>query len=111
MKLEKHSRSYKVSSQSKTSILTIAAYIAGSVAILAFIYFIVIPSSMEFIDLYFEEGIGLKSAAVISFFVSIVTIVLFAIAGGDGLIGEVQYMFGAFFTFFFVLWLLIAWIF
>ena len=91
--------------------LIILAYIAGAIAMGLFIYFLVIPYSVEFINVYFEEGIGLKSAAVISFFVSIATVVLFAIAGGDGLIGEVQYMFAAFFTYFFIIWFLVAWIF
>ncbi len=100
-----------MNSKSKTNFLTIFLYLVGSIAILSFIYFLVIPSSMEFIDIYFEEGVGLKSAAVIAFFVSVLTVVLFAMVGGDGLIGEVQYMFGAFFTFFFIIWLLIAWIF
>ena len=89
----------------------ILAYIVGAITIALFIYFLVIPYSAEFINIYFEEGIGLKPAAVISFFVSIATVVLFAMVGGDGLIGEVQYMFGAFFTYFFIIWLLVAWIF
>lgn len=97
-------------SQSK-NILNIVFFLAGAVAILLFIYFLVIPYSIEFINIYFEEGIGLKPAAVISFFVSIATVVLFAMVGGDGLIGEVQYMFAAFFSYFFVIWLLVAWIF
>ena len=98
-------------SKEGNSFLQILLYIIGAVSVLLFIYFLVIPYSIEFINVYFEEGIGLKPAAVISFFLSIATVVLFAIVGGDGLIGEVQYMFGAFFTYFFVLWLLIAWIF
>ena len=89
----------------------ILAYIVGAITIALFIYFLVIPYSAEFLNIYFEEGIGLKPAAVISFFVSIATVVLFAMVGGDGLIGEVQYMFGAFFTYFFIIWLLVAWIF
>lgn len=95
----------------QNSTLTILAYIAGAIGMGLFIYFLVIPYSLEFINVYFEEGVGLKSAAVISFFVSIATVVLFAMVGGDGLIGEVQYMFAAFFTYFFVIWLLVAWIF
>lgn len=94
-----------------TNKFTILAYIVGAIAIALFIYFLVIPYSIEFVNVYFEEGLGLKSAAVIAFFVSIATVVLFAMVGGDGLIGEVQYMFAAFFSFFFIIWLLIAWIF
>lgn len=83
----------------------------GALGVGLFIYFLVIPSSMEFINIYFQEGIDLKQAAVISFFVSIATVILFAMVGGDGLIGEVQYMFAAFFSYFFMIWLLVAWIF
>lgn len=98
-------------STQKTNIFTILAYIAGVIGLGLFIYFLVIPYTAEFVNVYFQEGVDLKEAAVISFFVSIATVVLFAMVGGDGLIGEVQYMFGAFFTYFFILWLLIAWIF
>jgi len=89
----------------------ILLYIIAAISIVLFIYFLVMPYTIEFVDVFFEEGIGLKSAAVIAFFVSIATVVLFAMVGGDGLIGEVQYMLGAFFTYFFIIWLLIAWIF
>jgi len=98
-------------SQSNNNILKYIAYIAGSIAILLFIYYLVIPYTAEFVNIYFEEGLGLKPAAVISFFLTLGTILLFAMVGGDGLIGEVQYMFAAFFTFFFIIWLLVAWIF
>ena len=98
-------------SKEGTNLLQILLYIIGAVSVLLFIYFLVIPYSIDFVNVYFEEGIGLKSAAVIAFFVSIATVVLFAMVGGDGLIGEVQYMFGAFFTYFSIIWLLIAWIF
>jgi hypothetical protein len=33
------------------------------------------------------------------------------VAAGDGFFGEIQFMIAAFFSFFVVLWLLIAWIF
>ncbi|MFT5660170.1 MAG: hypothetical protein ACI9TV_000810 [Sulfurimonas sp.] len=100
-----------MSNTNTNNTLVIFAYIVGAIAMGLFIYFLVIPYSIEFVNVYFEEGIGLKSAAVISFFVSIATVVLFAVVGGDGLIGEVQYMFAAFFTYFFIIWLLVAWIF
>ncbi len=58
-----------------------------------------------------NTGLGLKDAAVIAFFVTLVVMVVLAIAAGDGLIGEVQYMIGGFFTFFIFIWLMLAWIF
>jgi hypothetical protein len=54
---------------------------------------------------------GLKTAAVWGFFVTVALFVLFAVVSGDSLIGEIQFMLGAFFTFFAVLTLLIAWVF
>ena len=59
----------------------------------------------------FEPGLGLKGAAIVSFFVTIITFVIFAVTAGDGLLGEIQYMIGGFFTFFIIFWLMIAWIF
>ena len=59
----------------------------------------------------FEPGLGLKNSAIISFFVTIITFVIFAVTAGDGLLGEIQYMIGGFFTFFIIFWLMIAWIF
>ncbi|MDF1874502.1 hypothetical protein JHD48_02000 [Sulfurimonas sp. SAG-AH-194-I05] len=100
-----------MTNQNSTSIVIKLLYGVAGVATLAFIYTLVIPYTIEFVDVYFEEGVGLKTAAVISFFVSIGTVVLFAMVGGDGLLGEVQYMFAAFFSFWFVIWLLVAWIF
>ena len=59
----------------------------------------------------FEPGVGLKTAAIIAFATTVVLMIVFAIAAGDSLIGEIQYMLGGFFSFFFILWLLIAWVF
>jgi hypothetical protein len=38
-------------------------------------------------------------------------VALLAIVSGDGLLGEVQFVLAAFFLFFIVFWLMIAWIF
>ena len=54
---------------------------------------------------------GLKDAAVVSFFVTVVIMIVFAITAGEGLLGEIQFILAAFFVFFIILWLLIAWIF
>ena len=70
-----------------------------------------IPLLSEFNEAQLAPGLGLKDAAVISFIITIVVLVIFAFAAGDGLIGEIQFMIAGFFSFFVVLWLLIAWIF
>ncbi|WP_049722777.1 hypothetical protein [Gilvimarinus polysaccharolyticus] len=59
----------------------------------------------------FSQGLGLKDAAVISFFVTTALLVVLAITSGDGLIGEIQFVLGGFFTFFIIIWLMIAWVF
>ena len=59
----------------------------------------------------FSDGIGLKTAALWGFGVTVALMVLFALVSGDSLIGEIQFILGAFFTFFVVITLLIAWVF
>jgi hypothetical protein len=59
----------------------------------------------------FSDGIGLRTAAVWGFGVTVALLVLFALVSGDSLIGEIQFMLASFFTFFVVITLLIAWVF
>jgi hypothetical protein len=60
----------------------------------------------------FVEGVGLKGAALISFGVSFVLIMIMAIAsGGDAIFGELPFTIVGFLIFFIVFWLMIAWIF
>ena len=77
------------------------------IILVAFLLFLFSPNILHI----FEPGLGLKSAAIVSFFVTIITFVIFAVTAGDGLLGEIQYMIGGFFTFFIIFWLMIAWIF
>jgi len=56
-------------------------------------------------------GLGLRDAALIAFGVTLVTLIVLAIAAGDGLLGEIQYMLLGFAGFFVVCWLMLAWIF
>lgn len=69
------------------------------------------PALVEFHDTWLAPGVGLRDAALISFVVTFLTLVVFALAAGDGLLGEIQFMLLGFFAFFAILWLLIAWIF
>lgn len=69
------------------------------------------PVLAEFNATFLAPGVGLRDAAIIAFFATIVVLVIFAIAAGDGLLGEIQFMLLGFFAFFIVLWLLIAWVF
>jgi len=95
---------------SKTAI-KIAIGIIILVFLLALAAYFMLPVISDFIDTHFEPGLGIKNAAVVSFFVTVALLVVFAIAAGDSLIGEIQFMIPAFFSFFVLFWLMIAWIF
>jgi hypothetical protein len=60
----------------------------------------------------FSAGIGLKTAALISFGVSFVAILIMAVvSGGDAILGELPFTIAGFLIFFLIFWLMIAWIF
>jgi len=60
----------------------------------------------------FSAGLGLKTAALISFGVSLVVILVMAvISGGDAIFGELPFTVIGFLILFVVFWLMIAWIF
>ena len=69
------------------------------------------PLLAEFHAAELAPGVGMKTAAIISFVLTLLVLVVFAVAAGDGPIGELQFMLLGFFAFFLVLWLLIAWVF
>lgn len=56
-------------------------------------------------------GVGLRTAAVISFIVTLAVMLVMALVAGEGVVGEIQFMIVGFAGFFLVLWVLIAWIF
>ena len=90
---------------------TLAIVLVVLLAILGAGLLLYAPALVEFNQTHLAPGIDLKEAAVIAFFTTIVVLVIFAIAAGDGLIGELQFMLAGFFAFFLVLWLFIAWVF
>ena len=60
----------------------------------------------------FSAGLGLKTAALISFGVSFVAILIMAVvSGGDAILGELPFTIAGFLIFFVIFWLMIAWIF
>ncbi len=69
------------------------------------------PSVAEFAAVHLSPGLGVRDSAIIAFVVTIGIMVVFAIASGDGLLGEIQFILGGFFLFFLIVWLLIAWVF
>lgn len=60
----------------------------------------------------FAPGLGLKNAAIVSFAVSLVVILVMAVvSGGDAIFGELPFTILGFLIFFVIFWLMIAWIF
>ena len=60
----------------------------------------------------FAPGLGLKNAAIVSFAVSLVVILVMAVvSGGDAIFGELPFTILGFLIFFLIFWLMIAWIF
>jgi hypothetical protein len=60
----------------------------------------------------FSAGLDLKTAALISFGVSFVAILIMAVvSGGDAIFGELPFTIAGFLIFFVIFWLMIAWIF
>eukprot|EP00752_Nemacystus_decipiens_P019211 g17267.t1 len=84
--------------------LILAALIVGLLVVLVLF---VAPAASE----AFAPGVGLRGAAIAAFAVTLVVIIALLIAAGDGIIGEIQYSLPAFFVFFLLIWVLIAWVF
>jgi hypothetical protein len=60
----------------------------------------------------FSAGLGLKGAAIVSFGVSLILIlVMVIVSGGDAIFGELPFTIAGFLIFFVIFWLMIAWIF
>jgi hypothetical protein len=95
----------------KTESRKLAIVLISLVLVLVLAVVFLIPSLLDVFATYLSPGLGLKDAAVIAFIVTLVTLVVFAVAAGDGFLGEIQFMLGAFFAFFVIFWLMIAWIF
>lgn len=89
----------------------IAIALVSLVLVLGVAILLMLPMLSEIVSVYLSPGLGLKESAVISFFVTVVIMIVFAIFSGDGLLGEIQFILGSFFLFFVIIWLLVAWIF
>lgn len=103
--------------QEKEKISIAWIVVAMTVAIFAAIFFILLgvnyffPIILLWIDGTFSQGLGLKNAAIIAAVVSVIIMLVFALAAGDGLLGEVQFMIPGFFLFFLFFWIMTAWVF
>jgi len=97
-----------------TSILTegaIAIVLVSLVLALGLVIALTLPTLADLVAVHLTPGLGLKTSAIIAFFTTVTIMTVFAVASGDGLLGEVQFILGAFFAFFVIIWLLLAWIF
>ena len=90
----------------KIAITIVSLVLIGLLGIL-----FLLPALGEIVSSGFAPGLGLRDSAIISFFITSVLMIVLAIAAGDGLVGEIQFMVGGFFAFFFITWLLLAWLF
>ena len=89
----------------------IAIALISLVIVLAVIVFLMALNLSDFVQAQMSPGLGLRSSAIISFILTVVIMIVFAIASGDGLLGELQFILPAFFLFFVIFWLFTAWIF
>ena len=85
----------------------IALALVGVVSLVVIAGLLMLPALAEAM----APGLGLKDAAIIAFFVTAILLIIFAVAAGDGLLGELQYMLAGFFLFYLIFWLMIAWVF
>ncbi|WP_018862658.1 MULTISPECIES: hypothetical protein [unclassified Thioalkalivibrio] len=72
---------------------------------------VTLPGLSEWVANTFDDGMGLQMAALVAAIVSVLIMLVFALAAGEGVIGELQFMIPGFFLFFVFFWLLLAWIF
>ena len=101
----------EIDEKDKNETRKIAIAIVSLVVVLGLAIFLMAPIVAELVCVHFAPGLGFRDSAVISFFVTIVIMIIFAISAGDGLLGEIQFILGGFFLFFVIIWLLVAWVF
>lgn len=88
----------------------LAVLVAGGLGLLVAIGLLGGPLISE-VSAALDPGMGIREAAIWGFGVTVGLFLLFAMVAGDGIIGELQFMLGAFFSFFVIITLLIAWVF
>jgi len=88
----------------------LAILVAGGLGLLVVVGLLGGPLVSE-ISAALDPGMGLREAVLWGFGVTVGLFMLFAMVAGDGIIGEIQFMLGAFFSFFVIITFLIAWVF
>lgn len=91
-------------------LLAVVVLIAVLVLVLVLLAVFLLPATTPIFSTL-NEGLGIKESVPWGFGLTVALIAFFALVAGDGLLGELQFMLGAFFSFFLILTLLIAWVF
>ena len=99
-----------MSGKNRGDLKILAVILAAAIALLGILVMAGVPL-VEEAAAAFASGIGLQTAALWGFGVTVGLFVLFAVVAGDGLLGEIQFMLSSFFIFFVIITLLIAWVF
>jgi hypothetical protein len=81
-----------------------------AVLVLALLAVFLLPAATPIVGTL-NEGLGIRESVPWGFGLTVALMAFFALVAGDGLLGELQFMLGAFFSFFLILTLLIAWVF
>jgi hypothetical protein len=95
--------------QKQSLALLAALALALIVSVLGLIW--VAPDAIAMINDSLSPGVGIKQAAIFAFMPTVILFVVFALAAGDGLLGEIQFVISGFGLFYLVAWIMIAWIF
>jgi hypothetical protein len=98
-------------SKDKKEARSLAIVLIGLLLVLGIAAALALPIVSAMAATHFAPGLGLKDAAAIAFAITTVLMIIFAVAAGDGFIGEIQFMLLGFFAFFVVIWLMMAWVF
>lgn len=98
-------------SDSDKSDLRILAILLAAAAVLIVLALTLGRPLVDEVTAALAPGVDLRTAALWSFGVTVVLFVVFALVAEAGLFGEIQFMLGAFFSFFAIITLLIAWVF
>lgn len=88
----------------------LAVVVLIAVLVLVLLAVFLLPAATPIVSTL-NEGLGIKESVPWGFGLTVALIAFFALVAGDGLLGELQFMLGAFFSFFLILTLLIAWVF
>jgi hypothetical protein len=100
-----------IDAKDKNESRKIAIALIALILILGVSMALLLPALADIATTYLAPGLGLKDSAVIAFFITAVLMIIFAVASGDGLLGELQFLLIGFLLFFVIIWLLLAWIF